>query len=422
MDLRDRLDWALKTSTREKSAPEREEPSSHGEIPWGEVVQTPLGTCVRVVEEVPLHSYHGQVSVREIFERHPRALGSFLKSGEREALFPDECLFLDTETTGLAGGSGTVAFLVGLARFVDGALQVEQFFARDFDEEPALLHLVRQRLREYEVWVSYNGKTFDVPLLNQRLVFHRLERELLPWEHIDLLYPVRRFWKSWLGECSLARVEQQLLGVRRESDVPGWMVPGLYFRYLRERDPWPLKPVFDHNVQDVLSLVGVLNAVARLVEQPEAFADRSEAWRAGSLLADAGRRREAVRVLERVLQNTTDARKRKRVLLQLGRLYKTLGERHRALPLWEEASRLPGFSVEPYVELAKYYEHHAREVDRARQWTERGLENLRVVQQLFGPGHLKREEQDLLHRLERLHRKMGGGLKTPGASGTSPGG
>ncbi len=369
-------------------------------------MQTPFGTCVRVVEEFPLEHFHGQVALREIFERQPRALGGFLRAGESGALFPDECLFLDTETTGLAGGSGTVAFLVGLAHFVGGALHVEQLFARDFDEEPGLLYLARERLRDYPVWVSYNGKTFDVPLLNQRFVFHRLDRELNPREHIDLLYHVRRFWKNWLGDCSLSHAEEKLLGVRRENDVPGWMVPGLYFRYLRERDPWPLKPVFAHNVQDILSLIGLLNVAAKLLEQPEAFVDRSDVWRAGGLLADSGRRREAAHVLHRVLEKTTDPRMRKRVLLQLGRLYKTLGERHRALPLWEEAVELPGFSVEPYVELAKYYEHHAREVERAHEWTLRGLENLRTVQQLLGLKHLRREEQDLTHRLDRLRRKL----------------
>ena len=191
----------------------------------------------------------------------------FPDDGDREVealaaclgLAPDDLrrpLFLDTETTGLSGGTGTVAFLVGLAwREADG-LTLAQYFLRDFNEENALLWAVGQCVSEAGVLVSYNGRCFDWPLLQTRLVMRRAEWRAPP--HFDLLTMARRIFKPRLPDCALQTIEQAVLDLHRADDLPGSLIPSRYFAWLRDGDPRVLDPVFTHNRQDVLSMALLL--------------------------------------------------------------------------------------------------------------------------------------------------------------------
>ena len=186
-------------------------------------------------------------------------------------------LFVDLETTGLSGGAGTIAFLVGCAWFDLGALQVRQFLLTSYAAERALLAAVAECFDEAALLVTYNGKTFDVPVMETRWLFHRMEMPLDGVRHFDMLHPARRLWReradgaSAGGDgdgdagCRLATLERVLFGVRRAGDVPGMEIPSRYFRFLRSGNAAPLEPVLEHNRLDLVSLAAVTAHAARLV-------------------------------------------------------------------------------------------------------------------------------------------------------------
>ncbi|MGH9862905.1 MAG: ribonuclease H-like domain-containing protein, partial [Candidatus Acidiferrales bacterium] len=178
-------------------------------------------------------------------------------------------LFLDLETTGLAGGTGTYAFLVGLAQLVPGGLRLRQFFLRDLAAESALLAALEPFLRGAKVLVTYNGKQFDAPLLETRFRLARRSVVLEPAFHLDLLYPARRLWKGRFSSLRLLNLEQELFGYRRPDDVPGENIPGLYFDFLRHGREQPLEAVFRHNAHDIVTLAAVAARILSLLAAPE---------------------------------------------------------------------------------------------------------------------------------------------------------
>src|SRR5439155_19417396 len=170
---------------------------------------------------------------------------------------PRSLLFLDAETTGLAGGTGTYAFLVGAAWLEDDRLILAQHFMRDFDEEPALLAALRALLERANAVVTFNGASFDLPLLETRFI---MARQSWPaaLSHLDLLRPSRRVWTSCFADCRLATLEREVIGVVRDDDIPGALIPALYFDFLRSRRAAPLARVLAHNRDDILTQVGLL--------------------------------------------------------------------------------------------------------------------------------------------------------------------
>jgi uncharacterized protein YprB with RNaseH-like and TPR domain len=194
----------------------------------------------------------------------------------RIAADPARWLFLDTETTGLAGGTGTYAFLVGLAWWDSAGLQVEQFFLRDFDDEHSMLTALAARLTERPVLVTFNGKSFDWPLLETRYRMTRSLRVPEPAAHLDLLHPARQVWRLRLGSVRLSELERAVLGAPssradwdRAHDVRSEMIPHIYFQYLRGGSPVPLLDVFRHNQMDLRGLAAIAVRMAALLDAPE---------------------------------------------------------------------------------------------------------------------------------------------------------
>lgn len=220
-------------------------------------------------------------------------------------------LFVDLETTGLSGGAGTVAFLVGCGWFDMGAFQVRQFLLTSYASERALLAAVSDCFDEATLLVTYNGKTFDVPVMETRWLFHRMELPLQGLRHFDVLHPARRLWRSRAADgdpdaaglsagsgasCRLGTLERVLCGVARSGDVPGMEIPARYFRFLRSGDARPLEPVLEHNRLDLISLAAVAAHAVRLVERGSASCrDAAEALSLGKLYERAG---DAARALE----------------------------------------------------------------------------------------------------------------------------
>ena len=313
---------------------------------------------------------------------------------------PRRILYLDTETTGL-GGSGTVAFLVGMGFLTDEGFEVHQFLMRDYPEEPYLLKHVANGLGKFDALCTFNGTTFDVPLLESRFLMNRMDRNCLDLPHLDLLHMCRRLWKLRLGRCNLGRLEEVVLGKPRQDDLPGSEVPQRYFAYLKTKQMSLLDDILKHNAQDIASLCVLLNHMADLYLHPEKIRFSEDVYSMG-------------KALERI--NRTENARHCYRLARKGRMgdsagtalaisYRRSGEREEAAKVWREMIRERRGGITPYVELAKYEEHIRRDPAAALKLTEQAL-MLLSEPALWESGTVQETKNELQYRRQRLTRKL----------------
>jgi uncharacterized protein YprB with RNaseH-like and TPR domain len=184
--------------------------------------------------------------------------------GDAPARWQD-VLWLDTETTGLAGGTGTYVFLLGIAYFADGELVLRQHLLHDIGYERAFVETIQAEIEPFRACASYNGKSFDLPLLRTRWIMTMRSEITVDESHLDLLHPARRLWRDRYGSTGLKQLEESLFDEGRINDIPGSLIPDAYFHYLRRRDPKIIAPVLEHNARDVVSLVRIADRVALAV-------------------------------------------------------------------------------------------------------------------------------------------------------------
>jgi uncharacterized protein YprB with RNaseH-like and TPR domain len=325
-------------------------------------------------------------------------------------------LFVDLETTGLAGGAGSYAFLVGCAWFDGGLFRVRQFFLSSFAGERGLLEAVAEAADSAEVVVTYNGKTFDMPLMETRFLLHRMETPFTGLPHVDMLHAARRLWRGDGREgherrtreeqspgCRLSTLEDLLCGHTREGDVPGFEIPSRYFHYVRSGDARVLAAVMEHNRLDLLALALVTARASQLLEEgPDAAQTPREALGMGGLYERAGLDAEACAAFDRAaLMPGADAVTRAEAL----RAYAVLSRRQRrfedAAAAWRRILELrgspPNITREASDALAVHHEHRLRDPLSARTF---------AMQSLNLPQTLARREA-VRHRLARLARKLG---------------
>jgi uncharacterized protein YprB with RNaseH-like and TPR domain len=288
----------------------------------------------------------------------------------------DRIAFLDTETTGLSGGTGTYAFLVGLGSWGDSGFNVEQYFMRDFHEERALLLELQERLAQVQVLVTFNGKSFDLPLLESRFVLARLSWPLSQVSHLDLLHPARRLWKLRLGDCSLTNLEKRLLAMDRQINVPGYLIPQLYFNYTRTRNPKGLKEIFEHNRQDIQTLAALTALVGEILLGSNAHGDlgSEELFSLGKYFRVLGKRQLSVEFSQAALQREMSDSLKIKVMQQLAGLFKSQQRYSQAVALWKAMiASSPAFVPDAWENLAIYYEHRERNLPEALELTEQAL-------------------------------------------------
>jgi uncharacterized protein len=334
-----------------------------------------------------------------------------------EVADPQQWLFLDTETTGLAGGTGTYAFLVGIAWWDAGGLQVEQFFMREHAEEHSLLVTLAERLAERPVLVTFNGKSFDWPLLETRYRMTRVIRLPVPRAHLDLLHPSRNLWRLRLGSVRLAELEKHVLGWNRGADVASELIPETYFNFVRGGPAEPLVPVFLHNQMDLRGLAALSGRILSLLAEPEGGpgSNRMDAFELYGMSRICERRGQAKRArslyqrsIASELPPPTDRAARR----SLARLAKREGDFLHACELWEGMLGGSKEGLEAYEQLAIYYEHHAREPHRAAGVARKALAELRRANRLgtMPAAAYQQCRERFEHRLARLERKTGRSL------------
>jgi hypothetical protein len=360
----------------------------------GEVVETPHGTHFETEKLFERHRRHGSMEISSLAELPEDLLGS-LSNGEAPRSNPSRWAFLDTETTGLAGGSGTYAFLIGVGRIAPDGFRVRQFFMRDFGEEPSLLWALEQHLEQFDVLVTYNGKSYDQPLLETRFRMARRRPPFVRLAHLDLLHGARRLWKLRLETCRLVDLESQILGVLREGDLPGEMIPYVYFEFLRTRQAWRVVPVFHHNVMDIVTLACLTGIVPLAFRAPaEApLTHGADLIGLARWLLRAERHEEALNLLRRAVERGLADHLLFRALWEIALLEKKLGRESEALAAFNElaASRNP-YRVAALEELAKHYEHGERNHAAALEFTRSAL--------------ALEDTSALRHRAGRLKRRL----------------
>ena len=282
----------------------------------------------------------------------------------------EEILFLDTETTGLSHGAGTVAFLVGVGFFTEKSFTVRQYLMRDYDEEIFLLQHVAQEIENRKMICTFNGATFDLPLLEARFILNRMRTILPARPHLDLLPASRRVWKLRLQKCNLSSLEAAVLGAERQDDLPGALVPERYFKYLESGDFSLLSDVLRHNGQDIISLAHILDKLIRLHDHP-----LEEAWEAedlyslGRILEKRGKA-EGARMCYRAADRGTVS------VLARGKMAESLrraGEWDEAENIYRQMARDKQGGVMPLIALAKIREHKKRDIPAAIEYTQQAI-------------------------------------------------
>jgi uncharacterized protein len=428
VDLRERLRRALGPSDPRQTPPPPARPTLprrdrdvHDLVP-GRVLEGPAGRCFLAERAFDLGHVHGGATLGAFLGLAERAVACLARDAAAPSLDLREVVFLDTETTGLSGGTGTYVFMVGLGFFDGDQFVVRQYFMRHHAEEPAMLTELNRLLPRFRAVVSFNGKAFDLPLLETRFVAGRQRSAWRVDSHLDLLFPARRVWRDRIESCSLGSLERAVLGHARRLDVPSWAIPELYFRYVRGGDARPMTRVFAHNLDDVLSLVALACRLGRLMADPLAgVADAEDLFAVARLYEDLGYWDDACACYERALDGCRSGEQRGRVASRLAALCKRTGRAERAVELWRRSAAAGEAACQPYVELAKYYEHRARDYARAIAVVEQALTvlELRATQRPFATPTIERAE--LERRLARLLAKQRrSGFTAAGGSRRAP--
>jgi uncharacterized protein YprB with RNaseH-like and TPR domain len=410
-DLRDRLRRlgvqqgivAIKPPSPRKHGPAIEE------LVAGELASTEHGPCFVSETAYPLDHCHGALPLADLLDHDPRTAAILARNGNMDGVDLRRAAFIDTETTGLAGGTGTYAFLVGIGYYKGDAFHVRQFFMRDVVEERALLHLVGETLDGFRAVVSFNGRAFDLPLLTTRFTLARMIPRLTDVPHLDLLFPARRLWRRRLTSCALSSLETNVLGVaRKDADVPGWLIPSLYFDYLRTGDARPMKRVLYHNVQDILSLVTLAARLCAALTDPlseESALSGSDFHSLGRWYESLDMPRRTEQAYQIALTHSLSADVRDVARRDLSLLLKRQERRDEAADIWNEMVRDGrGYKIWACVELAKYYEWSLWNYPAAAQVTRLAIDSL---QSAPTDSRTQAELHELHHRLARLERKMG---------------
>ncbi len=384
----------------------RRQGQSIEELLPGEVVYTDSGSffLVRDAYEVDhRHGHHSLASLLAHTAEHPARLA---RDERLIGIDFSRMAFVDTETTGLAGGTGTYAFLVGVGVFEGDRFTIHQFFMRSYDEEPAQLHALGQLLDGLEAVVSFNGKSFDLPLLETRFIMARQPPRLTDAPHLDLLPAARRFWKYRLESCALSSLETEILGVQRaEADVPGWLIPTLYVEYTRSGDAREMPRIFYHNAQDILSLVTLAARLCDLLAAPplqEGHLPGEDLYGLARFFQESEQLAEAEAAYGQAADTSSSSEVRRLAMRDLAYLLKGQGRRQEALPWWQRLVETDG-EVYACEELAKHYEWHKEDLSQAVVWTRRGI----ALVEAWTPSPQRREILAALeHRLARLRRKL----------------
>lgn len=410
MNIRDKLKYIDAIGNREPSRDvKRIEKADLTNFFDGTFIETAHGPCFVMTHRYSLGVKHGTFPI-ELFDLdHPHALELMGKNTALREMSLQNALFFDTETTGLSSGTGTHIFLAGFGYFTDDAYEVKQFFLRDYDEEQAFLSAINNFLESYQTIISYNGKSYDWPMMQTRYVSNKMTCPMSQPPHLDLLHTSRRIWKRRLQDCSLQNIESRILGFARKDDIPGALIPQMYFSYLQDQNPEPLRQVFQHNVWDIVSLAILLQRLYAIYTDPWKHLSNNEDLLSLARALDNQKEWDAcIPLYKRSMDQSNNRGEWYEAAMQLSMCCKRIGDWEQAIQLWNKMIQEKASQLEPYIELAKYYEHVQRQYDQAMEIVQKALTTIELIVQLR-PQYEYTEPRDALqHRLRRIKQKASG--------------
>ncbi len=392
-------------SRKRKKTPQAQRSPRRAALPPGNDVETPLGRAYRIEQRFTQDHLHGSFRLDAARSFNAEVIAEVTGQPNVAEIDLDKLVYLDTETTGLAGGAGTIVFLVGVGVFQGDVFRLRQYFLRNPGEEAGMLSALQEDLEAAAGFVSFNGRVFDLPLLEMRYMLSMRRRwRLTAYPQVDLMYPARRLWRRSLPDCTLNTIERMQLGVQRtDEDVRGDLIPGIYHQYLRTGETSDITRVIYHNTVDVLSLVSLSGALmSRFQAGDLSILSGGEALALGRWHTAQGRLEDAEAAFIAALKNTEPALKAEAVRRYTEYL-KRQDRRKDAVEGWEMWHALTPDDPKPCIELAMYYEWHANNASKAHVWSEKARQCLSTW-----PHDWRRDEAQtkIEHRLERLARKM----------------
>ncbi len=372
------------------------------------VIETDEGSFVMRECRYSLDHQHGHYTMGQLVEGYD-LLSRISKRFQsmKNVLSHKNLLFFDTETTGLGVGAGNVPFMIGYGYYTDTEFVAVQLFIRHPGEERAMLLYFYDFIRSFTHLVTYNGRTFDWPIVKNRYVLNRIPFADGELEQLDLLYISRNLWKNSIISCRLSNVEEQRLGIRRHNDVSGAYAPMIYFQYLADGDVGPLEGVFLHNEWDVLSLATLAIHLGTILggQLDLTQVNTDDVFRIGVWLDQADLHVLAEEAFIEVLNRPME--KKRRYLLAMATLYKKKKQFERAVPLWNEVAGIGRVghalqsynTLQPLIELAMYYEHQCKRFDQALDLVEEALNRAEKRQ-----ANRRLSDKDRL-LVEQLHKR-----------------
>ncbi|HAF61254.1 MAG TPA: hypothetical protein DCK95_02890 [Anaerolineaceae bacterium] len=363
---------------------------------------TPYGRTLHIHQDYESNTVYGKTAL--YYKSTDASLLDFFNlhlSQEQKDTFSNRTIcFFDTETSSLNLGSGAFVFLCGFSYFnEDGGVCTDQFFMPHPSDERAFIYAVQSFLLPFTVLSSYNGKSFDIPMLRNRYILTAMEDESLDKPHLDLLFVARSLWKRRLDSCRLADIERNILGFERdEEEVPGYLVPLLYQDYLREGDATPLKGVLSHNAQDVVSLAALYIVLGNILVNENHLIDHpDDLVSLAYYYQKIGRMDSAVQYFDAYLdkseENVDPA-----VLYDYAWLHRRNENWSEAIKLWLRAAKMD--HIPSIIEVAKYYEHQQKDPAQAMQWLER-IDNGEKQRAAIIKDDLPRRSARLMSKMEK---------------------
>jgi len=322
--------------------------------------------------------------------------------------FPDiinlkNLLFFDLETTGLAGGAGTYPFLLGFAHFTESGFKVIQYFLPEYDRDVFAYIDFKNNLDDKNILVSFNGKSYDYPLLKTRFILNRFQNMFDSFTHLDLLHLSRRLWKNTLDSCSLQNIEREIFRFSRVGDIDGYLIPQAYFDFLQYGRTEEIKSIIFHNDQDLVSLARLLVHLSHIENDSDSispadaeyFALVENAIRANSL-------RTAKKYLDLIKKREVDMPDK--LLVDYSLLLKREAIWEEAIQIWQDLVQRGKYVLFSLEELAKYYEHQVSDYLKAKEYTDRALNYIRIVSELSDDPNIIQKKDEFEHRKARLEK------------------
>ena len=380
----------------------RSERNKIEDVLGGEEFSTVYGNIFITYNDYPPEYQHGKISIdRKV---NPNILAAYTHLNDSAPIPIDKVAFLDTETNGLSGGTGTLVFLVGIGFFTEKGFHLTQVFLRTPGEEQAFLSVLEQIISPFELLVTYNGKSFDIPLLNTRHSLNFFPSPFQSLQHMDLLHLARQVWKIRLSSRSLSNLEHEIIQFHRtQEEIPGWLVPSIYIDYLQNGNAQPLTGVFYHNAMDILSLAAIFCHLTELVSNPFNQVENNLDFVSIAYINESkGEIDQAISLYIQALARDIPDNTAQWASHRLANIYKRNGDWQSAIEYWTKAA--DNDHLESCIELAKYYEHYALNITKAIQWAEKALllhtssESKNYRKSLSNPSVL-------IHRIERLQKK-----------------